>query len=115
MNISYVSSKAVKINSDMRNNLDFYNRRQDNINNYNEQIEANQKFIEEKNQEMKNNIASKIHFRISDSRFKQTLSDYEHEFTEQLSICQLFEKLSLSETEDMTITHDKRLQLLKKL
>lgn len=74
---------------------------------------------EEKNQEMKNNIASRIYFSISDPRFKQTLSDYEREFAEQLSICQLFEKLSLLETEDMTITEslsqDKGLQLLKKL
>lgn len=74
---------------------------------------------EEKNQKMKNNIASKIHFSISDPRFRQTLSDYEHEFAEQLSICQLFEKLSLLETEDMTITegtsHDKGPQLLKKV
>ena len=49
---------------------------------------------EAKNQEMKNNIALN----------KQTLFDYEHEFVEQLSICQLFEKLALLKTEDMTIT-----------
>lgn len=66
---------------------------------------------------MKNNIASKIYYSISDSRFKQTLSDYEHEFIEQLSICQLFEKLSLLKTEDMVISDSinptKELQLLK--
>ncbi len=74
---------------------------------------------EEKNKETKNHIASKVYFNISDPRFKQTLSAYKHEFEEQLSICQLFEKLSLLNTEDMTITegisHDKELQLLKKL
>ncbi len=68
---------------------------------------------------MKNNIASKIYFSISDPRFKQMLSDYEREFKEQLSICYLFEKLSLLKTKDMTITEginrDKGLQLIKKL
>ncbi len=66
---------------------------------------------------MKNNIASKIYYSISDPRFKQTLSDYEHEFIEQLSICQLFGKLSLLKTEDMVISDSikptKELQLLK--
>ena len=74
---------------------------------------------EEKNRIMKNNIASKIYFSVLDPRFKQTLCDYENEFAIQLSICQLFEKLSLLETEDMTIeediSQDKGLQLLKKL
>ena len=74
---------------------------------------------EEKNQEMKNNIASKVYFSISDPRFKQTLSAYEHEFAEQLAICYLFEKLSLLKTENMTITEslsqNKEIQLLKKL
>ena len=64
---------------------------------------------EEKNQEMKNNIALN----------KQTLFDYEHEFVEQLSICQLFEKLALLKTEDMTITEsinqENGLPLLKRL
>ena len=74
---------------------------------------------EEKNKDMKNHIASKVYFNTSDLKFKQTLSDYEQEWAKQLSICQLFEKLSLSETEDMTITdsinQDKKFQLLKKL
>ncbi len=74
---------------------------------------------EEKNQEMKNNIASKVYSSISDPRFKQTLSTYEHEFEEQLDICYLFEKLSLLKTENMTITEslsqNKEIQLLKKL
>ncbi len=74
---------------------------------------------EEKNKEMKKNIASKIYFSISDPRFKQTLSNYEHEFVEQLSNCQLFEKLAILETEDMTITEsinqENGLPLLKKL
>ena len=68
---------------------------------------------------MKNNIASKVYLSISDSRFKQTLSAYEHEFAEQLDICYLFEKISLLNTENMTITEslsqNKELQLLKKL
>ena len=68
---------------------------------------------------MKKNIASKIYFSISDPRFKQTLSNYEHEFVEQLSNCQLFEKLAILETEDMTITEsinqENGLPLLKRL
>ncbi len=39
-------------------------------------------------------------------RFKKTLSELEKEFKEQLNICQLFEKLSLLNTEDMIITDD---------
>ena len=74
---------------------------------------------EEKNQEMKNNIASKVYFSISDPRFKQTLSAYEQEFAEQLAICYLFEKISLLKTENMTITEsisqNKELEILKKL
>ena len=72
---------------------------------------------EEKNEEMKDNIASKIYFSISDPRFKQTLSEYERELEEQLSICQLFEKIALIKSKDMTITENtetnKGIQLLK--
>ncbi len=72
---------------------------------------------EEKNKELKGHIASEVCFSISDPRFIQTLSNYKHKFEEQLSICQLFEKLSLLKTEDMIITEDinqdKNLQLLK--
>ncbi len=52
MNISYVSSKAVKINSDMRNDLNFYNQRQKSINDYNDEIATNQKLIDTKNAEI---------------------------------------------------------------
>ena len=73
---------------------------------------------EAKNKEMKRHIASKIFFSISDPRFKQALSEREHEIAEQLSICQLFEKLALLKTKDMTITEgfkqDEGFQLLKK-
>ena len=71
---------------------------------------------EEKNKELKNQIVSKVYFNISDSKFKQMLATCEQEFSAQLSICQLFEELSLLKTKDMTITKsiNQELQLLKK-
>lgn len=69
------------------------------------------------NEKLKHQIVSKIPYSVSDSKFKQALIDYEREFVEELSVCQLFEKLVLSNTEDMNITNEteenKGLQLLK--
>ena len=70
------------------------------------------KRAEEKNKELKN---SNLYFNISDPTFKQALSNYEYQFEEQLSICQLFEQLSLLASEDMKISQDKELQLVKKI
>ncbi len=60
MSISYNNSKAVKINSEMRNNLNIYNQRKSEINNYSNKITAYQKELEEKNKEIEslNTIAN---------------------------------------------------------
>lgn len=52
MTISYDNSKAVKINSEMRNNLNIYNQRRSEIDNYSRQIAEYQKELEEKNKEI---------------------------------------------------------------
>ncbi len=52
MNISYSSSKAVKINNEMRNDLNVYNQRKVRIDNYSKEIEDNLKEINDKNQEI---------------------------------------------------------------
>lgn len=53
MKISYSSSKAVKITADMRNDLNAYNQRKNEINNYSIQIGENQKKIDENSNEIK--------------------------------------------------------------
>lgn len=69
------------------------------------------------NEKLKHQIVSKIPYSVSDPKFKPTLAEYEKDYIEQLAICQLFEKLALSNTEDMNITleiEDKNeLELLK--
>jgi len=71
----------------------------------------------EQNENLKHQIISRVLCSISDASFKQKLADYEKEYMEQLSICELFEKNVLLNTEDMNITHEmnenKKLQLLK--
>lgn len=53
MKISYASSKAVKITADMRNDLDAYNQRKNEINNYTVLEKDNKRLIEEKTNEVK--------------------------------------------------------------
>lgn len=72
---------------------------------------------QEENEKMRHKIVLNVPFKISDPRFKQTLTEYEQAFINQLSVCQLFEKLSLLNTEDMNIIHEMKpnngFQLLK--
>lgn len=53
MKISYSSSKAVKITADMRNDLNAYNQRKNEINNYTVLENENKRLIEEKTNEVK--------------------------------------------------------------
>lgn len=53
MKISYSSSKAVKITADMRNDLNAYNQRKNEINNYAVLENENKNLIEEKTNELK--------------------------------------------------------------
>lgn len=66
---------------------------------------------QEQNKKLKSQLAY-------NSKFKFNYAGYEEEFFENLDICQLFEKLVLSKTEDMNITHEveknKGFQFLKK-
>ena len=53
MKISYASSKAVKITADMSNDLDAYNQRKNEINNYTFLEKDNKRLIDEKTNEVK--------------------------------------------------------------
>ncbi len=72
----------------------------------------------EKNEEMKRQLVSEINYSVSNSKLKETLDEMRKDFDEQLDICELFEELSLSNTENMEITDNietfKNHQLSKK-
>ena len=51
-------------------------------------------------------INGTIHLPISNQEFKETLKKLKNEFTEQLSICELFEQTITENTKDMEITKE---------